>query len=114
VAKGRQMGVHFTNHSPQLGVLVVVGVIVNYELVESRSALPRCGSGRWPAFRADYVRRRNGVARTRSVGGAGFGLAGAVCFAALGAARCASSRALRLRLRLCVDRLSRRTIPVTA
>src|SRR6516162_873257 len=29
VAKGHQMGVHFTNHSPQLGVLVVVGVIVN-------------------------------------------------------------------------------------
>src|SRR5580704_4518389 len=29
VAKGHQMGVHFTNHSPQLGVLVVVGFIVN-------------------------------------------------------------------------------------
>jgi hypothetical protein len=29
VAEGHQMGAHFTNHSPQLGVLVKFGVIVN-------------------------------------------------------------------------------------
>jgi hypothetical protein len=29
MAKGHQMGVHFTNHPPQLGELVVAGFIVN-------------------------------------------------------------------------------------
>jgi hypothetical protein len=57
VAKGHQMGIHFTNHSPQFGVLVQVGFIVNadQDVFDGRRRASSwlitcgifCGSRRW-------------------------------------------------------------------
>src|SRR4029077_18926210 len=63
VAKGHQMGAHFTNHSPQLGVLVQLGIIVDADqgvvdgLRHDWVRPPRLGRAAWapapPALRAE-------------------------------------------------------------